>query len=79
MSLEGNNKNKKKRKDKSNNNGKLKTNEDKNEVTKMERKTTVWIFQDTNKWDCSRENLDMVKKGKSQEKIAAQNNAIRTN
>ena len=30
----------------------------------MERKTTVWIFQETNDKNLTRENLDMAKKGK---------------
>ena len=49
----------------------------------MGRKTTVKIFQVTNKWNCTQENLDMAMKGKSQETksflIAAQKNVIRTN
>ena len=40
----------------------------------MGRKTTVWAFQTTNKQNLTRENLDVTKK-----RIAAQNNAIRTN
>ena len=32
--------------------------------TKMQRKTTVWIFQATNKWNLTLENLDMAKKRK---------------
>ena len=31
----------------------------------MGRKTTVWIFQATNKRNFTREDLDMAKKGKS--------------
>ena len=34
----------------------------------MGRKLTVWIFQATNWQDCSREDMDMVKKKKSQER-----------
>ena len=50
----------------------------------MERKTIRWIFQATNKWKLTQENLDITNKGKPLQKIwtlliAAQNNAIRTN
>ena len=49
----------------------------------MRRKTTVQIFQATNRWDYTREDLFMVKNVKFQENeallIAAQNNAVRTN
>ena len=31
---------------------------------KMERKTTIWIFQATNKQNLTREDLDIAKKGK---------------
>ena len=34
----------------------------------MGRKTTVWIFQATNKQNLTQENLDMAKKEKSFEK-----------
>ena len=44
----------------------------------MGRKTTLWIFQATNKRSLTRENLDVAKKGKPF-LIATQNNAIRTN
>ena len=33
----------------------------------MGRKTTVWIFQETNWWDYTQEDQDMAMKGKSQE------------
>ena len=36
--------------------------------TKTRRKTTVWIFQVTNKRNITQENLDMAKKGKPQER-----------
>ena len=51
----------------------------------MGRKTNVWIFQATNKWNIKPEDLDMAKKGTPYERetesllIAVQNNAIRTN
>ena len=34
----------------------------------MGRKTTLWIFQMTNKWHLIRENLDMTKKWKPEER-----------
>ena len=48
------------------------------------RKTTVWIFQATNKRNLSREDLVMAKKGNLTREtksllITVQNNAIRTN
>ena len=50
----------------------------------MAKKTSAWIFQTRNYQDCKRENMDIAKKEKPQEKtesllITAQNNAIRTN
>ena len=40
----------------------------KTKKTEMERKTTVWIFQGANQQDCRREDLDVRKKEKSQER-----------
>ena len=34
----------------------------------MGRTTTVWIFQATNKWNLTREDMSMAKKGKPQDK-----------
>ena len=54
-----------------------------NKKKKMGRKTTVWIFQATNKWNLTREkNLDKSKKWDPKReteslRIAVQNNAIR--
>ena len=50
----------------------------------MGRKTTVWIFQATNKRNMAREKLDVAKKGNLKREtlslaIAAQNNATRIN
>ena len=44
-----------------------KTTKTKKKKKKMARKTTVWILQATNWRDCAREDLDIVKKGKSLE------------
>ena len=46
-------------KDKQNNN-----NNNNNQKTKMERKTTLWMFQATNNRHLTRENVDVAKKGK---------------
>ena len=44
------------------------------------KKTTVWIFQATNKQNLTRDHLDMAKKEITEFlQTAAQNNAIRTN
>ena len=53
-------------------------------VKKIGWKTTVWIFQASNKRNVTQEDLDMAKKGHLKREtesflIAAQNNAIRTN
>ena len=44
----------------------------------IEKKTTVWIFQTTNCWNCIWEDMNMVKKREIL-LTTAQNNAIRTN
>ena len=38
------------------------------ENIQLRRKTTVWILQETNRWDCAWENLDMDKKKKPKER-----------
>ena len=54
-----------------------------NSKTEMGRKTTVWILQVTNSRDYARKDLNMLKKGKPQERnrifflIAAKNHVIR--
>ena len=35
-----------------------------NQETKIGRKTNVWTFQETNKRNLTRENMDVAKKGK---------------
>ena len=39
-----------------------------NQKTKIRRKTTQWALQATNKRNLSRENLDVAKNGKPQER-----------
>ena len=46
----------------------------KNKETVMGRKITVWIFQVTNLYDCTQEDRNVTKKGKSKER-----NLIATN
>ena len=42
----------------------------------MGRKTTVWIFRETSKWNLTQEDLDMATKGKPEERnwISANSN-----
>ena len=51
--------------------------------TKKGSKTTLWIFQATNKRNLTQENLDMIKGNLKREteslQISAQNNAIKNN